>query len=114
MSFAFYGNGSIMVKKADLVATFIPDLAALSPAEPPDDPEELLKMIGDLMERIRQLEQPCPQCAIRHDAQVKLADLLAEQKAENETLRGRLERLTPSAVSPAKSEAIETKGPSAS
>jgi uncharacterized Zn finger protein len=58
----------------------LPDKNAI----PPDDPEDLLKMIGDLME----------QCAIRQEAQIKLADLLAEQKAENESLRGRLKRLT--------------------
>jgi hypothetical protein len=40
-------------------------------------------------------EQPCPECTIRHDAQVKLADLLAEQKNENKILRGRLKRLSP-------------------
>jgi len=60
---------------------------------PPDDTEDLLKMIGDLMERIRGLEE---QCATRHDAQVTLANLLADQKAQNETLRQRLKRLSPS------------------
>lgn len=65
---------------------------------PPDNPEELLKMIGDLMERIRVLEQPCAECAIRHDAQVRLANLLTEQKIETEQLRGRLARLSPAPV----------------